>query len=75
MKHICKLCGKEFSSGYYIYKESSPTCGLCSEYCMKKCKIASNTTTSWHSEPCISCTNNPYRIKHKWNGKEWVKND
>lgn len=40
---------------------------------MSKCKTALNTNTSWHSEPCVSCKNNPYAIQHKWNGEKWVK--
>lgn len=40
---------------------------------MGKCKTALNTSTSWHSEPCVSCKHNPYAIKHKWDGAKWVK--
>lgn len=72
MKHICKFCGKEFSAAYYIGKKEY-TCGICSSYCMQSCKIASKTTTSWHRQPCISCDNNPYAIKHKWDGRKWVR--
>lgn len=74
MKHNCKFCGKEFSSAYFIGKKHG-SCGECSAYCMKKCEIASTTTASWHKEPCVLCSNNPYKIMHTWNGKEWVKND
>lgn len=59
MKHICKFCGKEFSAAYYIGKKDY-TCGKCSAFCMKECPTASQTTTSWHKEPCISCEHNPY---------------
>lgn len=74
MKKTCKFCGKPIKVGQFL---SNPklSCGECSEYCMQKCPIASKSTTSWHTEPCVSCTHNPYKINHTWSGKEWMEND
>lgn len=74
MTHECKFCGKRFNAAYFISKKEY-TCGECSAYCMKKCPLASSTTMSWHREPCVSCEHNPYKLRHTWNRKEWVKND
>ena len=49
----CKFCGSVVNTGHASCKE-------CTQYCMTKCKIASNTTTSWHKEPCTKCAHNPY---------------
>lgn len=72
---FCKFCGKEIHNGKYLNNRKEGSCGECGSYCMKKCEKASNTSMSWHKEPCVSCKHNPYRIKYKWDGKRWVKND
>ena len=74
MKDSCKFCGREIHVEKYLTKREY-SCGKCSEFCMKSCDKAKLCGTSWHKEPCISCVHNPYRINHKWNGKEWVRND
>lgn len=73
---VCKFCGKElFIERYKGDENREHSCGECERYCMTKCAIASNTRTSWHKEPCVSCKHNPYVISKfwKWNGEEWVK--
>ena len=72
MESNCKFCGKKVSSEKYL-SNPSRYCGECSSYCMKQCPKASLCSTSWHKEPCVSCEHNPYRIKHTWSGKEWIK--
>jgi hypothetical protein len=74
MKHECKFCGKLFSTAHYIGKKDY-SCGECTAHCMTMCTTASATTTSWHKEPCVACELNPYKLRHTWNGKEWVKID
>lgn len=68
-KRICKFCGN-----YMPNISSGDTCHECTRYCMENCKEASSTKTSWHKEPCVSCTDNPYAKLHKWEGEKWVKN-
>ncbi len=66
MNNVCKFCGKEIKIGF---KPTGPnpteqfsfSCGECyTQYCMKKCEIASSTTTSWHKGKCLKCEHNPY---------------
>ena len=73
-KHLCKFCGKEFNSAYFL-TESEHSCGECSSYCMKNCEIAKNTRSSWHKESCVSCKHNPYRKNYTWDGDRWIRND
>ena len=62
---VCKFCGGPLTgNGEW---QHCPTCGI---YCMRKCQIASSGVT-WHTEPCITCEHNPYRLSHVWNGKRW----
>lgn len=75
MEKICKFCGKKFSAPQFLSKEIKGSCGECTRFCMKECKTASQTTTSWHKGICVECTHNPYMLKHKWNGKRWVLKD
>lgn len=72
----CKFCGKEiFIERYKGDEDKEYSCGECERYCMTKCAQASNTSTSWHTEPCVSCEHNPYKINHKWVDGKWVKNE
>lgn len=67
MGRVCKFCGKRINTS------GTENCTECTRYCMSKCQTALNTSTSWHSEPCVSCKHNPYAIQHKWDGTKWVK--
>lgn len=69
----CKFCGKEIGAAKYLSQKNG-SCSECTNTCMKKCPDSSSVL-GWHYEPCVSCENNPYRTRHIWNGKEWVKND
>jgi len=74
MKTTCKFCGKEFSIPACTKPENETySCGECTHGCMVK--AAECGGKSWHSEPCISCSENPYRLKWHHNGKEWVRNE
>lgn len=62
----CKFCGGDLNG-----RGEWRACTTCGKYCMTKCAGAGDGRT-WHKGPCISCAHNPYQIRHKWNGKEWV---
>lgn len=66
----CKFCGKPLVGERADWKY----CQTCGNYCMKKCKLAASGVT-WHKEPCVSCENNPYRLRHVWDGEKWTKED
>lgn len=72
----CKFCGKEINQEKYINAERTEVgCSACGLYCMNNCKEALKSSTSWHTEPCVSCEHNPYKINHKWVDGKWVKNE
>lgn len=79
MKMVCKFCGEIFASPKMISRTDGSTkskgysCGGCTSYCMKSCKIASKTTMSWHRPPCVECEHNPYRLSYDWDGSTWQK--
>lgn len=65
MSDVCKFCGGQLNG-----RGEWRACPTCAKYCNTKCPIAASGVT-WHGEPCVSCGHNPYRIKHRWNGKRW----
>ena len=61
---ICKFCGKEFTTEKFLSPSNGGlSCGECTSFCMKKCKIDKK---GWHFEPCLSCVDNPYRKNKVW---------
>lgn len=70
MNATCKFCGGPLSAGNGDWRYC-PTCG---NYCMQKCKISAIGVT-WHTEPCVSCEHNPYKLRHVWDGKKWIRED
>lgn len=60
-KIYCKFCGKEITTEKYIRPaHKDRTCGECTTYCMKKCRLHIGRTLSWHDKPCTQCRENPY---------------
>lgn len=60
----CKFCGREVQTEKYLSTNKEDiTCGECTTYCMKKCKLGkSGKVQGWHFEPCLTCNKNPYKL-------------
>lgn len=69
----CKFCGAKINTPNYLSK-TEYSCNNCGKFCMDRCLEVYSTTTSWHTEPCVSCEKNPYRKNHMFLNGEWVKN-
>ncbi len=73
METRCKFCGKKINGTHYLTPVEQHSCAECGSHCMKQCPEAAKCGTSWHKEPCVSCTHNPYQINYVWDGGQWVK--
>ena len=69
----CKFCGAELPTEAYLSKYTV-TCAKCIRYCNQVCQKHNDGLLSWHKEPCVSCENNPYRRRYRWDGK-WILKD
>lgn len=74
----CKFCGSPIKVERFlklIGEKRTYSCGKCGSYCKQKCDLSRNAILSWHKEPCVSCSFNPYAARYSWDGQKWVKKE